>query len=59
MPDDRAHQKADPVNPELVFWELNQRLSERVPAAEFAKLLGFEGIKVNRPETSGRPGTGR
>ncbi|MGI8535843.1 MAG: hypothetical protein ACR2K2_04950 [Mycobacteriales bacterium] len=53
MLDDRAHQKADPVNPELVFWELNQRLSERVPAAEFAKLLGFEGIKVNRPEDVG------
>ncbi|HEU5035355.1 MAG TPA: thiamine pyrophosphate-dependent enzyme, partial [Mycobacteriales bacterium] len=26
--DDRAHQKADPVNPELVFWELNRRLPE-------------------------------
>jgi pyruvate dehydrogenase (quinone) len=26
--DDRAHQKADPLNPELVFWELNQRLPE-------------------------------
>src|SRR5579875_1689269 len=27
--DDRAHQKADPVNPQLVFYELNQRLPER------------------------------
>ncbi len=27
--DDRAHQKADPLNPQLVFWELNQRLPER------------------------------
>jgi pyruvate dehydrogenase (quinone) len=26
--DDRAHQKADPVNPQLVFWELNQRLPD-------------------------------
>ncbi len=26
--DDRAHQEADPVNPQLVFWELNQRLPE-------------------------------
>jgi len=24
--DDRAHQKGDPINPELVFWELNKRL---------------------------------
>ena len=28
--DDRAHQKGDPINPELVFWELNQRLPEGV-----------------------------
>jgi pyruvate dehydrogenase (quinone) len=28
--DDRAHQKGDPINPELVFWELNQRLPDRV-----------------------------
>jgi pyruvate dehydrogenase (quinone) len=27
--DDRAHQKADPVNPQLVFHELNKRLPER------------------------------
>jgi pyruvate dehydrogenase (quinone) len=26
--DDRAHQKADPINPELVFFELNKRLPE-------------------------------
>jgi pyruvate dehydrogenase (quinone) len=26
--DHRAHQKADPLNPELVFWELNQRLPD-------------------------------
>jgi pyruvate dehydrogenase (quinone) len=24
--DDRAHQKGDPLNPQLVFWELNKRL---------------------------------
>jgi pyruvate dehydrogenase (quinone) len=28
--DDRAHQSADPVNPELVFWELNRRLPDDV-----------------------------
>jgi pyruvate dehydrogenase (quinone) len=28
--DDRAHQPADPVNPELVFWELNRRLPDDV-----------------------------
>ena len=28
--DDRAHMKADPVNPELVFWELNKRLPDDV-----------------------------
>jgi len=28
--DDRAHQPADPVNPELVFWELNKRLPENL-----------------------------
>jgi pyruvate dehydrogenase (quinone) len=28
--DDRAHQKGDPVNPELVFWELNRRLPDNV-----------------------------
>src|SRR3954449_4536049 len=28
--DDRAHQDADPVNPELVFWELNRRLPDDV-----------------------------
>jgi pyruvate dehydrogenase (quinone) len=27
--DDRAHQDADPVNPELVFYELNKRLPDR------------------------------
>ena len=27
--DDRAHQKADPVNPQFVFHELNKRLPER------------------------------
>jgi pyruvate dehydrogenase (quinone) len=27
--DDRAHQKADPVNPQLVFYELDKRLPER------------------------------
>jgi pyruvate dehydrogenase (quinone) len=26
--DDRAHQKADPVNPQLVFYELNKRLPD-------------------------------
>jgi len=26
--EDRAHQDADPINPQLVFWELNQRLPE-------------------------------
>jgi pyruvate dehydrogenase (quinone) len=28
--DDRAHMDADPVNPELVFWELNKRLPDNV-----------------------------
>jgi pyruvate dehydrogenase (quinone) len=28
--DDRAHQKGDPINPQLVFWELNRRLPERL-----------------------------
>jgi len=28
--DDRAHQKGDPINPELVFWELNTRLPDDV-----------------------------
>ena len=28
--DDRAHIDADPVNPELVFWELNRRLPDDV-----------------------------
>jgi pyruvate dehydrogenase (quinone) len=28
--EDRAHQKGEPVNPELVFWELNRRLPDRV-----------------------------
>ncbi|HVV76415.1 MAG TPA: thiamine pyrophosphate-requiring protein [Mycobacteriales bacterium] len=28
--DDRAHQDGDPVNPELVFWELNKRLPDNV-----------------------------
>jgi len=28
--DDRAHQSGDPVNPELVFWELNKRLPDNV-----------------------------
>lgn len=28
--DKRAHEAADPVNPELVFWELNQRLPDDV-----------------------------
>jgi pyruvate dehydrogenase (quinone) len=28
--DKRAHQKGDPVNPELVFWELNRRLPDNV-----------------------------
>jgi pyruvate dehydrogenase (quinone) len=28
--DDRAHQKGDPINPELVFWELNRRLPDDV-----------------------------
>jgi pyruvate dehydrogenase (quinone) len=28
--DDRAHQKGDPINPELVFWELNKRLPDNV-----------------------------
>jgi len=28
--DDRAHMDGDPVNPELVFWELNQRLPDNV-----------------------------
>jgi len=28
--DDRAHQDADPINPELVFWELNKRLPDDV-----------------------------
>ena len=27
--DDRAHQPGDPINPQYVFWELNQRLPER------------------------------
>ncbi|MFL6240247.1 MAG: thiamine pyrophosphate-requiring protein [Actinomycetes bacterium] len=26
----RAHQKGDPINPELVFWELNRRLPDNV-----------------------------
>ena len=26
--EDRAHQKGDPVNPQYVFWELNQRLPD-------------------------------
>ena len=26
--EDRAHQDGDPINPQLVFWELNQRLPE-------------------------------
>jgi pyruvate dehydrogenase (quinone) len=28
--EDRAHQKGDPINPELVFWELNRRLPDGV-----------------------------
>ncbi len=28
--DDRAHQKGDPINPQLVFWELNRRLPDDV-----------------------------
>jgi len=28
--EDRAHESADPVNPELVFWELNRRLPDDV-----------------------------
>jgi pyruvate dehydrogenase (quinone) len=28
--DDRAHQSGEPVNPELVFWELNRRLPDNV-----------------------------
>ena len=28
--DDRAHQSGDPVNPELVFWELDKRLPDDV-----------------------------
>jgi pyruvate dehydrogenase (quinone) len=28
--DDQAHQKGDPVNPQLVFWELNRRLPDDV-----------------------------
>jgi pyruvate dehydrogenase (quinone) len=28
--EERAHQKADPVNPQLVFWELNERLPRDV-----------------------------
>ena len=28
--DKRAHQKADPLNPQLVFWELNKRLPNNV-----------------------------
>jgi len=28
--DERAHQAGDPVNPERVFWELNQRLPDNV-----------------------------
>jgi len=28
--EDRAHQDADPVNPEYVFWELNRRLPDRL-----------------------------
>lgn len=28
--DDRAHQDGDPINPQLVLWELNQRLPDRV-----------------------------
>jgi pyruvate dehydrogenase (quinone) len=27
--EDRAHQSGDPINPQYVFWELNQRLPER------------------------------
>jgi pyruvate dehydrogenase (quinone) len=27
--EDRAHQKGDPVNPQYVFWELDQRLPDR------------------------------
>jgi pyruvate dehydrogenase (quinone) len=30
MLDDRAHMKGDPVNPELVFWELDKRLPDNV-----------------------------
>jgi pyruvate dehydrogenase (quinone) len=28
--EERAHQKGDPINPELVFWELNKRLPDDV-----------------------------
>src|SRR4051812_27426242 len=28
--EERAHQKGDPINPELVFWELNRRLPDDV-----------------------------
>jgi pyruvate dehydrogenase (quinone) len=28
--DDRAHQSGDPINPELVFWELDKRLPDNV-----------------------------
>src|SRR5437763_109235 len=44
--DKRAHQSADPKNPET-------QTLPYLPAAEFAKLLGFEGIKVERPEDVG------
>jgi pyruvate dehydrogenase (quinone) len=37
---------ADPKNPET-------QTVPYVPAAEFARILGFEGIKVNRPEDVG------
>ncbi|WP_238164680.1 hypothetical protein [Kribbella pittospori] len=52
----RAYTSADPINPELVFHELSQRLpDDAIIAADsgyagYAKLLGLRGVTAEKPE---------
>ena len=71
--DERAHESADPINPQLVFWELSQRLPDgaiiclglgvvgELVRARPASARGHDGVAVGhaRVDGAGRAVRGR
>ena len=53
--DERAHESADPINPQLVFWELSQRLPGRRDHRLGLRVLG-ELVRARRAPARGHDG---